>query len=77
MTCRHKDSWDLAGGSIEWCNTCGAFRLSLPASLGRAMPEPNSPWCRPGDDLDEFRDRKTPAWRKRRARLREGIRNPA
>lgn len=56
--CRHRNSWLLAGGLIEWCYECGAFRkmrrtndLTILAvgscwayPVGRGNPNPWNVW---------------------------------
>ena len=44
---RHeRNSWLIAGGYIEWCYQCGAWRNLRPADMGDGMA-PASPWHRP------------------------------
>lgn len=45
MTCRHRDTWIIAGGAWEWCYRCGALRQLRP--LGPTSCTPASPWARP------------------------------
>ena len=43
--CRHRGSWLLAGGIIEWCYECGAWRKMT--ERGMAQVDVASPWCYP------------------------------
>jgi hypothetical protein len=45
MSCRHRDSWLIAGGSHEWCYRCGALRQMRERGIGEVVPI--SPWVRP------------------------------
>ena len=64
MRCKHKKSWIIAGGALEWCNDCGAFRSLAPVSFKINVCTVISSWCHPKMDHDEFA-KKDMAWRKR------------
>lgn len=58
MACKHRSSWLIAGGYIEWCHGCGAFRnLSHMGGVSSALAVV-SPWCRVGESHDVFQRRK-------------------
>lgn len=64
MRCRHKKSWLIAGGLIEWCNDCGAFRNLAPVSLKVNAVKVISSWCCPKMSYDDF-EKKDLAWKRR------------
>ena len=45
VRCRHRDSWLLLGGDLEWCYRCGAFR-TLAHAEGNIV-YPTSGWAKP------------------------------
>lgn len=60
--CKHRRSWLLFGGLLEWCYQCGAFR-NMEATHGGNAIYPESPWCYPtgpnGDNpFNEWNKRK-------------------
>ena len=58
MPCKHRSSWLIAGGYIEWCHDCGAFRnLSWMGGENAAFMVV-SPWCRTGESHEQFQRRK-------------------
>lgn len=55
--CRHeRNSWLIAGGYVEWCYVCGAFRRLKPIEYqhGRIPTKfaSDGPWHRPSGDPD-------------------------
>lgn len=46
MTCRHRTSWLVASGWIEWCYRCGAIRV-MRVIAGTNRVEPAGRWQRP------------------------------
>jgi hypothetical protein len=67
MTCRHRNSWLIAGGSHEWCYQCGALRQMQ--ETGIAQVTPRSPWVRPtgptGENPFTAWSRRIPAYLRR------------
>jgi len=45
MACKHRHSWILAGGLVEWCYQCGAVRLLR--RVDRTISAPATGWNRP------------------------------
>ena len=64
MSCRHRSTWLIAGGLIEWCHDCGAFRNLAPVSFRINSVAPISSWCLVGMDHEAF-VKKDLAWKKR------------
>lgn len=59
--CRHRNSWLLLGGLVEWCYQCGAWRQLKANGLNSLAVV--GPWCVPtgpnGENPHEwFRKRK-------------------
>lgn len=76
MSCRHRQSWLLMGGYLEWCYQCGAFRRLERVKDSTNAVGPVTPWCRPtgldGPNPWERWARQEIAYRKRMgARRRE------
>lgn len=51
--CRHRGSWLVAGGAIEWCYACGSFR-TLAHGSGNVV-YPMSCWAYPTGDSPYWR----------------------
>lgn len=45
--CRHRRSWLMVGGSIEWCYQCGAIRRMKHVETGENSVTPASKWSLP------------------------------
>jgi len=62
--CRHRRSWIMASGLIEWCYSCGAVRVLKQTSPCASIPA--STWTRPvgsGENpYNKVRVLKLPAW---------------
>lgn len=43
--CRHKKTWLVSGGSLEWCYECGAIRGMR--HIGGNSVAPDSKWVKP------------------------------
>lgn len=80
--CRHRGTWLICGGSVEWCYECGAWRQTK--ELGIASVVADSPWCYPvgvgaenpwsaWDDRREFWRRR---YRSRSVKDREDLQSP-
>ncbi len=52
MTCKHRKSWLLLGGSLEWCHVCGAWRRLRPVS--ELSVAADGPWCYVGMEHEDF-----------------------
>lgn len=63
LPCKHSKTWLIAGGRIEWCYQCGAFRTLNELISGGSVV--CSAWCSPSTDnpWDAWRKR-TKAWKK-------------
>jgi len=64
MTCRHRESWPIAGGRIEWCHACGAWRILVEKTAQQLAVV--SPWCRVGETYESF-DKRRLAYARARA----------
>lgn len=47
--CRHSATWLLAGGSVQWCSKCGAYR-NLRYTAPTKTFQSQGPWVIPGKD---------------------------
>lgn len=63
--CRHRKTWLIAAGTVEWCYACGAFRRCQHTRPTAVVP--TTPWCKPTgpDGENPFA-----AWMKRAATYR-------
>lgn len=62
MMCRHRKSWLVAGGFIEWCYECGAIRKMGRVAGTENAVAPRSTWAKPvgkggKNPYNEMRDR--------------------
>lgn len=69
--CRHRHSWIIASGRVEWCYHCGAFRPLRVVGPAASSPisEVAGPWVRPtgpdGENPWETCKKNEEAWLKR------------
>ena len=47
-SCRHNKTWLIAGGMIEWCYVCGAYRVMKRIGVNQVCPD--TKWTRPSND---------------------------